>query len=243
MNVPDPVTTGVVTATALQAAKQAQDFISAAAGRPGESLGAILGGMVHRRLENVEAVGNKAHLILLNIGVKPAEVPLNVLQPALDGASLQEDEYLRETWANLLANAADPRKQNPVSPVFSGILKELTGADVKFLDMLSTRGNNFTVLFGASLSSLQFAYQKANGLPIQETGDFQFSIELLERNQIIAHEVNVAPVELGRAIQRVPRGSVPNELPVKANRVYRVTTLGARLIAACHPPTQEANSS
>jgi hypothetical protein len=41
--------TGVVLAATLQAAKQAQDFLAAAPGHKGDSLGTILGDMIHRR--------------------------------------------------------------------------------------------------------------------------------------------------------------------------------------------------
>jgi hypothetical protein len=41
----------------------------------------------------------------------------------LEGGSLQEDAELQDKWANLLANAADPRQGVPVSPVFAEVLK------------------------------------------------------------------------------------------------------------------------
>ncbi len=117
MSVPDPVTTGVMLAGALQVAKQAQDFIAAVAGRKGESIGTILGDIADRRRRNAESVSSKAYLTLLNVGFVPAAVPLKILQPALEAASLEEDESMQDIWANLLANAADPREENRVLPV------------------------------------------------------------------------------------------------------------------------------
>jgi hypothetical protein len=144
MSVPDPLTTGVVVASVLQVAKQGQDFIAAIAGRNGESIGTILGDITRRRIENVEAVGNKAHLTLLNIGMTPAPVPLNILQPLLEGASLQEESELQDIWANLLANAATPLRTCPILPSFAPILKELTSADVKFLDALVKQAEEYS---------------------------------------------------------------------------------------------------
>jgi|HubBroStandDraft_6_1064221.scaffolds.fasta_scaffold814787_2 hypothetical protein len=141
MSVPDPVTTGIVVGTTLGLAKEAKDFIAAASGHKGESIGTILGDIVQRRRNNAETVIGRSHLILLNIGVKAGEVPLNVLQPMIEGASLQEDPTLQEIWANLLANAADPRKKNPVEPSFAGILRELSSREVIFLDALSKETN------------------------------------------------------------------------------------------------------
>jgi len=134
MNIPDPVTTGVALAGALQIAKQGQVFIAAAFGHPGESIGTMLGNLGRRRVQNVEAIGNKAHLILLNIGVTPQEADLNVIQPLLEGASLQENPSMQEIWANLLANATDPRKLNPVTASFPRVLQDLGPREAKLLD-------------------------------------------------------------------------------------------------------------
>ena len=57
-------------------------------------------------MKNVEAVGNKARLILLNLGVEPKPVPLKVIQPLLEAASLEEEPDIQELWARLLATAS-----------------------------------------------------------------------------------------------------------------------------------------
>src|SRR5580658_6894241 len=136
MDLTNPLETGLAILGAAQLAKQGQDFIGAVSGRPGESVGMILGNLLNRRIQNVEAVGNKAHYVMLNLGLKAGEVELPVLQPILEGASLQEDSYMQDTWANLLANASDPRKLNEVPPSFPAMLKELGPREVKFLDAL-----------------------------------------------------------------------------------------------------------
>jgi hypothetical protein len=116
--------------------KGAGKFISAITGHKGESLGEILGQMAQRRMQNVEATAEQSHLILLNIGITPEEAPLNVVYPILEGASLEEDPEMRTLWANLLANAADPREKCSIHPSFPGILKGLTSRDAKFLNAL-----------------------------------------------------------------------------------------------------------
>lgn len=178
MSVPDPVTTGVVVAGVLQVAKQGQDFIAAIAGHKGESIGTILGDITRRRIENVEAVGDKAHLTLLNIGVTPTPVPLNILQPLLEGASLQEEAELQDIWANLLANAAVPLRTCPILPSFPPILKELTSADVRFLDALVKQAEEYSRLASPCppLTSVNFDHHQlqeafdASGLgrPVEE---------------------------------------------------------------------------
>jgi hypothetical protein len=209
MSIPDPVTTGVVLAGALQIAKQGQEFIAAAHGHPGESIGTILGNAAQRRVHNAEAVANKAHLILLNIGETPQEVPLNVIQPLLEAASLQEDSSLQDTWANLLANSADPRQINPVSPTFAGILKELTARDVRFIDAvyneaLKMRGTYQLNEVRLSIDDLLNTYATAGlsrrenltMVTVQEAKDdittftadldeFDFTLEVSLRNRVL----------------------------------------------------------
>src|SRR5579862_7900121 len=66
-------------------------------------------------------------------GFEPQQIPDNIWIPALQEASLQDDETIQEKWANLLANAADPRRGKLIVTSFSSILKELTGREARFL--------------------------------------------------------------------------------------------------------------
>jgi hypothetical protein len=136
MSVPDPVTTGVALASALQIAKQAQEFLAAATGHPGESVGTILGNMKRQRVQHVEQIVSKSHFTLLNIGVTAKDVPLKIIHPLLEAASLEDNPEIQELWANLIANAADPRGGVIVRESFTPALRQLTPADVHFLDKL-----------------------------------------------------------------------------------------------------------
>ena len=235
MSIPDPVTTGIVTAAALQAAKQGQEFIAAAAGHPGESLGTILGNLGRRRMHNAEAVGNKAHLTLLNIGVRAQEVPLNILQPLLESASLQEDPSLQAIWANLLANAADPRQQNKLEPVFTDILRGLSSRDVRFLDELMTGLGNVETL---ELSEVDLAnlYIKAGIARYVDFPNIGLSTRLLTADNILGSE-NCSDFyrmmdifELYRILLKLPR--------VRENHIqeYVFTQLGRDFLRACRKP-------
>ncbi len=138
---PDPLVTGGALALAGSLiskidGKQVGDFIAAVSGHPGESVGTMLGNIARRRITNAESVTEKAHFILLNIGVKAQTLPTNVLHSILDGASLQDDEWFQTRWACLLANAADSRNRHPFETCFAAILRNLSGREVKFLDGL-----------------------------------------------------------------------------------------------------------
>ena len=66
----------------------------------------------------------------------PQQIPDAIWIPVIQQVSLEDDGYLRDTWANLLANAADPRQENVTPPLFTTMLGDLRARDVKFLDLL-----------------------------------------------------------------------------------------------------------
>jgi Abortive infection alpha len=248
MSLPDTVTTGLVVGTTLGVAKQAQDFIAAVSGHKGESIGTILGTIVERQRHNAETVFCKSHLILLNIGVKAGEIPLNVLKPLLEGASLQEDPTLQETWANLVANAADPRKVNEVSPSFANVLKELTWREVKFLDRINQEmeqpsAGSFPGHFGFSEPRLMMFYKKACG-ESSEPRHFSFSIDLLTRNLVLKLESTIQPIKIAEKLLRAAKGSyTPPTLDVETRETYKLTDFGVAFIKACQPPKETVDQT
>ena len=227
----DPVTTGLVVAGTIGILKQGQDFITAVSGHPGESLGTILGNLGKRRFQNLESVGNRAYLILLNLGVNPQEIPLPILQPALEGASVQEDPYLQDTWANLLANAADPRQRSRVEPSFAAILRLLSAREVQFLDELVKQLNGLTTI-KLSLRDLINTFERA-GLthsPLN-TGDHHLRdlYDLLRGEDRAECMLMMEILELNRILV-MESGNIDNP-------GYRVTTLGVAFVRACQKPT------
>lgn len=76
----------------------------------------------------------KARQYLHDKGVDPRIVPLKVLHPLLESASLEDNENIQEKWAALLANAADPKKSNDIHLSYIQILKQLSPIQAKILD-------------------------------------------------------------------------------------------------------------
>ncbi len=136
----DPVTAITLKAAndVSEVAKEgAKGFISAVLHEPGEALGGLIADFIkERRHANLINIAVRSKQRLDDAGVSPKAVPLSIIHPALEAASLEEDLNLQEIWANLLANAADPRDINPVTPSFPAILKELSAREVKLLDTL-----------------------------------------------------------------------------------------------------------
>jgi hypothetical protein len=247
MSNPDPVATGIVTAAALQVAKQGQDFIAAAAGRPGESLGAILGGWAHRRITNAETVGSKAHFILLNLNVRPKEPAFNVIFPLLESAALQENTTLQDIWANMLANACDSRKESGLNAVFPYILRDLGHREVKFLDSLyaeSTVRLPQIIVF-KRISQIMYHQQDLMALFVK-LGFAKSSIDIptFDNQQHPDYHHDQTAFFLLLDLIRRPDVIRETTLPADAlapgfkpgERVYHFTELGAEFVLACRPP-------
>jgi hypothetical protein len=260
MNIPDPVATALITAGALEVAKQGQDFIAAAAGHPGQSLGTIVGNWTNRQFLNTEVIGNKAHLILLGLGTTPKEVPLNVLHPLLESASLQENPDLQDIWAKLLANAANPEYEGEVLLAFVSMLKELTPREVKFLDCLyeaiervpvdkpplaisaDTGGYTVQQLFDLYGEAGLLLITKLSRKPTEEEAerdrnDFQRTLGLVVRTGIMSELPRVQPIEVqrseGSSRYGIPSFVVGEKFTLPTKTVYNFTNLGWEFVEAC----------
>ena len=89
-----------------------------------------------RRFRNLIPIVIEAKRQLANAGLSPHEVPLKIIHPLLEAASLEEDESLRERWAALLANSARSDDSGEILASFPAILKELSSREVRFLSAL-----------------------------------------------------------------------------------------------------------
>jgi Abortive infection alpha len=76
----------------------------------------------------------KAEKMAANAGFTPQAVPLKLLFPLLEGASLEEDEDIHTMWAALLANASLPSSLNLVLPSFAEVLRVLTPEEARLLN-------------------------------------------------------------------------------------------------------------
>jgi hypothetical protein len=251
MNIPDPVVTGVTTATVLQAVKQGQDYIAAALGHPGESVGTILGNWTHRRIKNAETIGNKADLTLLNLNLlEPvAHIPFSTAFPILEAASLQEESSMQDRWANMLANAADPRATTPVLPIFSFFLRDMGPKEIGFLDALYRRAreslSNAVIIkhisqnqynmeelqqlfFTLGFAKTDFHAASFSHHPYPNADEdkqaFFMMLDIIRRHDIIRQEV------------LSPKDSSMHSAPTEIVRRYHFSDLGAAFVRACLPP-------
>jgi len=91
------------------------------------------------RWERQLALVDKAERVMAARGMtKPTrELPINFAVPLLTAAVLEEDDYLQETWARLLANAGDAATDMELRTAFVEILRGMSAFDVRNLSKLA----------------------------------------------------------------------------------------------------------
>ena len=187
---------------------------------------------------------------IADAGFEPRPIALKTLLPALDYASVEEDEDLHTAWAAMLANAADPRAPGFVEPSFPTILKDLTSREVRFLDAFFTRvrteggGHTFPtaeveflehnlkeVFDEAGLAKVPISAQpnSPGAIPGEymvedDRMGFYMCIDNLIRNRLIEKHV------------RTHFHDALNAASGQAYGTYSLTALGRSFIRACQPP-------
>jgi hypothetical protein len=181
-------------------------------------------------------------------GIDPKRVPLKLLLPIVENASVEEDDSLQDIWANLLANAADGHTNaSEVLPSFSAILSALTARDVKFLDALYSEevqtawGSNQRDQLEESvlgLNNLLMYYAKAKlaqgtWIDLPTTADWEANYEFEDDRRGLMLIVDVLAQH---GLLRVTGSSfMVNAGPIDTPH-YTLTYLGWAFVAACRPP-------
>jgi hypothetical protein len=246
------------------AKKEADSFLQATLGEPLKAVGGLLADHINvRRHANlIKAVVN-AKQQLSQAGVAPKEVPLSIIHPAIEAASLEEDPDMQVVWANLLANAADPRRGSPLLPSFPGILKDLVSRDAKFLAALHAQatGKARRPNTRSSISAVGFTWddllnvyadaglsreQKLTVISVRYYADhkealeadfeeFELTLNVALRHNILTVDESPMPIKIGNDKNyRIPP-KLPDVLEVEFNVTYSFTRFGCAFIAACQP--------
>jgi abortive infection alpha-like protein len=262
MNDIEAIRTGLVVASTIGLAKAAKNFFAAICGQPDKTLSTAFGTWTKRRIDNVSTIGGKAHFILLDLGQKPGEIKLNVAQPALEAASLEEDPEMQDRWANLLANAADPRQLHPVTAAFPRILQDLGPREVKFLDCLYEtyqKGKPFSrrsrlyreqqllaMYCGAGLSqhgnlhTMTIGQLEKDREAIDRDMDaWNFTLAVLCKHGLLQYTQEAPPFTWDPT--RVPRGQASAravKFDVKLVHSFSFTQLGVSFVEACRRPAK-----
>jgi hypothetical protein len=172
-----------------------------------------------RLLEDVRRITSDAGLQL-----KP--VAPRLLFPILEGASLQDDEDLRQRWVGLLTNAARTDYDGGILPSFPDMLKQLTSEEAKFLDRVYDETSEDEAAKLMSLSKEKgmapFPVPKEPLRSKTLKSAHPITIESLERLMLINRTAGIAlPTTIERLNQFAP-----------ANYLY-MTELGRAFVRAC----------
>lgn len=86
------------------------------------------------RFKNQVGILKKANKIIEENNLQKHQVPLKILVPLLESASLEEEETLQDMWASLLVNTTTGEEN--VRPIFISILKEISYIEAIILNII-----------------------------------------------------------------------------------------------------------
>ena len=150
--------------------------------------------------------------------------PLTVKQIVLflEGASLEEDDYLISRWAGLISSAAT---MGNVLPAFADILRQLTPEEARMVDYIADNAVNAHV--GADEVGVEKETLKdASGLRAE---DFIIRVQNLHRLELIVQITTGGLEPVRGAIGWGPLGHVG------------LTALGEAFVRACRGPARSAS--
>lgn len=123
-------------AKAIDAAREAGGFIAKFIQGPLEQAAGIwTDKLKYVRWEQQIDLMNRANAKMAEVGLdNPSQpLPLKLAIPILQEGSMEDEEFLRDRWANLLVNAANGNSGVKVQPMFVSMLKDMTSLDIQNL--------------------------------------------------------------------------------------------------------------
>jgi hypothetical protein len=215
-----------------------------------------------RRLLRQAKVYAKLKQQLDDARIEPQKIPEKIWIPALQAVSLEDDETLQDTWASLLANAANP-DVDPIPPAFPEILRQLTAREVGFLFRLSQRHSFQPPRFKVAGISAQLRTQGSGAASSDELLRVWEDIapgpatppttegEEIERRRPIIREFRTSMDNLVRLgifsiydevnIPVPERALMDGSIPHQTTRRFAVSDLGRAFIVACTAPKSTRN--
>jgi hypothetical protein len=184
----------------------------------------------------------KAEKMAKVAGFTPKAVPIKLLFPLLEGASLEEDEELHTMWAALLVNASRPAARDQVRPGFIDVLRNLAPDEAMLLKSLHeavTKHEAADGLFtGPQISALFSRF--VSPVPILN-GDGIAVGSVIDGSRI---DVCLSGLQSHGLVERrydritVTFGAVDDQ----STRTYSLTTRGFRFVSACQAPKPTSTS-
>jgi hypothetical protein len=247
----DPLQTALAKKGPEEIAKSAESFLHVLLGEPLKEVGGILKDRISsRRHANLISIVRKAQERLADAGISPKAVPLKIIHPLLEYASLEEESGMQERWAALLASAADSMETGQVLPAFPEILKQLSKREALFLNAVydvvfrdirrrfpttSTPARWTLQIDLGNWQALYHIYEQAGlseapaidlttaGEPDPKGDRDHTAFMVASDNLLRAQLLTNSPAVEGKSLLTLDDGS------------YFMTALGFQFVAACHP--------
>jgi hypothetical protein len=207
------------TGKAIEAAQAFGGFISRFIGGSAEQAAGMLEDWLRvKRFEKQILLMDKVNKILSERGITlpNREIPLKLLLPIVEQASIEEDDSIHSLWANLLANFGDPTSGVNVEMVYVDILKSISPVEAKIMD---------------SVYSLDFESALHEGIL---TKDLPYSVicrpKELERADLPTSEIILALANLDRL------GCLSIKTSMGGGQLFGLanpTLLGKKFVEAC----------
>ncbi len=164
-----------------------------------------------------------------NISLK--KIPIKLLVPLLENASLEENENLQEKWRNLLINYVDSTKSFS-SSVYPYLLSQLSSNEVALLWKLSTSLVNLNRADSKIPDGTDFSHQEfyISDIKIKkdEISNLQRLGLIFEEEKIVNTKIDSAKVSSNEIL---PSRLINYEL-IKTGNI-KLTILGKHFVEAC----------
>lgn len=238
---------------------EAKSFLEALIVDPARALGGLFADKINAiRHERMIKILLSAKEQLRAAGLTAQQVPLKIIHPLLESGSLESEPDLQALWANLLANAADPREKDAIRTAFISIMKELTSRDARFLEVLGRVYQNRSPLTDEQmlgicreaglLRNTRTSFRRRGPEPTEvlreitaDLNDYREMMDVLvNRLGILADMTDYKPIDVNAMVNAMVKNFPPNFTihPVKMERgeaTYRITALGFAFLKACTP--------
>lgn len=175
------------------------------------------------RFRNQIKLLNKTKAVCEKNNINPKAIPLKLLYPLLENASLEEDEVLQDKWAILLSNLVDS-EQNIENHVFPFLLSQISKHEFQTIEeavisFLERKNKNIT-----ALNLFNKKYEKK----IEELKVEKIQIPHSEYNKRseISKEIYELEKEQKSYIIEVTKTPTINEYEFESFEIYNLIRLG-----------------
>jgi len=183
------------------------------------------------------------------------EIPLKILVPLLDKASLEDDETMQDKWANMLVNLVDSEK-NLQNQIFPYLLSQISLEEYKELkDLISKEQQiiplrtDYSTLLGKDKFAMNGDTQKAKEKidKIEQDG-FQLYLEEYEKANLfrlglvrqLPPKIYIEEFSTGSRYEGEKWHQLGAEYDIE-NYGYRITALGEKFIEICELEKEKAS--